>query len=531
MPAPRGRKHQKQRNTRRTARPGMVLLLVLIVVAMLTLGSYAFTDLMITHREAADLGGRQLQTRLLVDSGIDATRQFLSATPEDLQAAGGIFDNPEYFRGINVVQDEDPALRGSFAVVAPATNDEGEFEGVRHGLEDESARLNLNTLLIVDDTQPGAGRTLLMALPGMTEETADAILDWMDPDSEARDLGAEDDHYSGLSPPYAAKNGPLETVEELLLVRGVTPELLFGADANRNGTLDPAEKGAGSFDSSNLQGWASFLTLYSQESNQTPKGEPRIYLNEPDLNKLQQSLTAVMPSEWVTFILAYRRYGPYSGSDTGQKGIVATVDTSQPGRAVLSQVLDLVGARVQIPASGSSTGATSGASSTSGTMAATVIASPFEDSIASMNVTLPVLLDYCTINPSEKIPGRININQASATVLRGIPGMNDDIVNRILSARVPEPTDEKPGRRHETWLAAEGVLTLTEMRQMSPYMTCRGSVFRGQIVGYFEGGTAASRAEVIFDTTTKPPQLLFWRDLSHLGRGFAVQTLGVGFSE
>ena len=83
--------------------------------------------------------------------------------------------------------------------------------------------------------QETAGRDLLMALPGMTEETADAILDWLDEDEEPREYGAESDYYSSLSPPYAAKNGQLETVEELLLVRGVTPQLLFGADVNRNG--------------------------------------------------------------------------------------------------------------------------------------------------------------------------------------------------------------------------------------------------------------------------------------------------------
>lgn len=507
----------RKRTTRQQTRPGMVLLLVLIVVAMLSLGAYSFTELMLTHREAADLGGRQLQTRLLVDSGMEATRIFLSSGPTSIQEGGGLYDNPEYFQGINVVQDEDPNLRGSFAIVSPAVNDEGDFEGVRHGLEDESARLNLNTLLIADDTQPGAGRTLLMALPGMTEDVADAILDWMDPDTEARDYGAESDHYSGLSPPYAAKDGPLETVEELLLVRGVTPELLFGADANRNGTLDPAETTATEQDPANLRGWSSFLTLYSQESNQTPDGEARIYLNEPDLNKLQTALMTRLPADWVTYILAYRSYGPYTGSEQAQQGASVTIDTSKQGRSVLAQVLDLVGTKVQVPATGSTE--------------AIVLASPFEDSIASMNVTLPVLLDFCTVNPSVKIPGRININQASSTILRGIPGMNDDIVNRILSNRIPESTEDKPGRRHETWLAAEGVLTLTELRQMVPYITCRGSVYRGQIVGYFEGGVASSRAEVIFDTTTTPPQLLFWRDLSHLGRGFSVQTLGVGFSE
>ena len=42
---------------------------------------------------------------------------------------------------------------------------------------------------------------------------------------------------------------------------------------------------------------------------------------------------------------------------------------------------------------------------------------------------------------------------------------------------------------------------------------------------------ASSRAEAVFDATTTTPRLLFWRDISHLGRGYAVETLGVDFSE
>jgi hypothetical protein len=65
---------------------------------------------------------------------------------------------------------------------------------------------------------------------------------------------------------------------------------------------------------------------------------------------------------------------------------------------------------------------------------------------------------------------------------------------------------------------------------MMPFVTSGGSVYRAQIVGYFEGGQAASRAEVIFDATSPLPRIVFWRDLSHLGRGYAVETLGVGFN-
>src|SRR4029077_14453401 len=129
---------------------------------------------------------------------------------------GGMYDNAQHFRAVTVLEDDNYKDRGCFSVIAPGIDSDGNISGVRHGLEDESTRLNLNVLLILDKQVPGSGRTLLMALPSMTEDVADAILDWLDPDDEQRELGAEVDYYSGLSPPYGAKNGPLDTVEELL---------------------------------------------------------------------------------------------------------------------------------------------------------------------------------------------------------------------------------------------------------------------------------------------------------------------------
>lgn len=52
---------------------------------------------------------------------------------------------------------------------------------------------------------------------------ADCILDWRDTDPETRPEGAEDFYYKGRPEGYESKDGPFESVEELLLVRGVTP--------------------------------------------------------------------------------------------------------------------------------------------------------------------------------------------------------------------------------------------------------------------------------------------------------------------
>ena len=513
-----------------SSRRAFVLILVLVVVMFLSLGAYSFTDLMLTHHEAAVLTGRQVQTRALVDSGVEAVRVFLSLPPAQRLEAGGIFNNVERLRGITIIQGDTPAERGSFSVVAPNIDADGNLAGVRHGLEDESTRLNLNTLQHVEQLTPGAGRTLLMALPGMTEDVADAILDWIDGDDEPREFGAEIDYYSGLSPAYAPKNGPLETVEELLLVRGVTPQLLFGSDVNRNGQLDNHEMmvedpatgttaagDAAMLDPAAFRGWQSYLTLHSMEWNVNPDGQPRVYLNDNDLLNLNDQLSAVFPPEWVTFILAYRLAGPYTGTQQAEQGVTGELDLTKKPKTPIGQVLDLVGAKVRYTFPGDSQ--------------STIMASPFGPELGAMASYMPLLMDNVSVNPAATVPGRININQASATVLSGIPGMTPDIVSQIVSRRDVEQTNENPARRHETWLLQEGVVTLEEMKQMMLFVTGGGNVYRAQVVGYYQGGQAASRAEVVFDASSSMPRILFWRDISHLGRGYALETLGVDYSE
>jgi general secretion pathway protein K len=60
------------------------------------------------------------------------------------------------------------------------------------------------------------------------EIIADSIMDWRDPDDLYRVNGAENDYYQSLKEPYFCKNGPLSSIEEMLLIRGITPDLFFG---------------------------------------------------------------------------------------------------------------------------------------------------------------------------------------------------------------------------------------------------------------------------------------------------------------
>lgn len=99
----------------------------------------------------------------------------------------------------------------------------------KFSLRDESGKININTL---NDSSGIILNNLLVNLK-VEKETADtivdSILDWKDADNLTRLRGAEDDYYMSLPSPYKAKNANFDNLEELLLVKGVSSEILYGS--------------------------------------------------------------------------------------------------------------------------------------------------------------------------------------------------------------------------------------------------------------------------------------------------------------
>lgn len=116
-------------------------------------------------------------------------------------------NNPEIFKEVDLEE-------GKMSLDRAVSSDGGETLHL-YGLEDEEGRIPVNR----------APLEVLKAVPGMTAEAAAAIVDWRDEDSKETPGGAEETYYRSLDPAYSCKNGALESVEELLLVRGVTPEI------------------------------------------------------------------------------------------------------------------------------------------------------------------------------------------------------------------------------------------------------------------------------------------------------------------
>jgi len=101
-------------------------------------------------------------------------------------------------------------------------------------------------------------------------ELMDCFEDWKDGDDLRRTYGAEtDDWYSRLESPYRAKNGPLFTVDELLLIKGFSYSMLYGGPVNEpdQGDDEPGES---------MSGMDDLLTTFGDGKINVNAASPRV---------------------------------------------------------------------------------------------------------------------------------------------------------------------------------------------------------------------------------------------------------------
>jgi len=191
----------------------------------------------------------------------------------------------------HLLQEDDPAfdaLDEDWALLPEhpgflAADDEGRFKVT---IEDEAAKIPLNKLITGDkdkkvDLVVRAQLERLFELLELEPELIDPIIDWLDPDNNPQPFGAEDAYYQSLPSPYPCKNGPLDAIEELLLVKGMTKEILYGTD----------EK----------QGLIHFLTLYS---------DGKVNINTASVEVLA-SLSDKIDNVTAQAIIDYRQKNPF----------------------------------------------------------------------------------------------------------------------------------------------------------------------------------------------------------------------------
>ncbi len=207
--------------------------------------------------------------------------------------------------------------------------------------------------------------------------------------------------------------------------------------------------------------------------------------------------------------MAYRQYGPSTSGNGGSatasndSDVSAKPNLSAPAKFTLASVLDLVDARVRVPAAEG--------------RPAKMLTSPIEGGDA-LRDALPKLMDQATVSDAPVFRGKVNVNLAPLPVLRAAPGIDAALAERILTARATQGEQDVAPRQQPTWLLTERLVDLRRMKALLPFVTAGGDVFRAEVIGRSSRDGLVARAEVVIDGTVSPARQLHWRDLRGSGR-------------
>jgi general secretion pathway protein K len=197
---------------------GIVLLLVLWILSILMVIAMSFSFITRTDAYSALAFKEGVENKFLAEAGVER----------------GIMEL--VYRSVNKGQTVTLEGMGLLKTDGRVYNGQLGDGSYLYRVTDESGKININALTDAS----GIVMKNLLINSGVSTENADvivdSILDWKDPDDLHRLNGAESDYYLSLPNPYRAKNANFDTVEELLLVRGVTPEILYG-DGEKQGMI------------------------------------------------------------------------------------------------------------------------------------------------------------------------------------------------------------------------------------------------------------------------------------------------------
>jgi type II secretory pathway component PulK len=339
---------------------------------------------------------------------------------------------------------------GYFWLLRPDLDDDGKYA---FGISDEPGKINLNE----------AGYNTLMDLPNMTSELAGSILDWRDTDSSVNEEGgAEDEYYLNLKSPYYCKNSGLETVEEVLLVKGASLKLLFGEDANTNGVLDineddgdasePEDNNNGALD----RGFFDYVTVYSKEPNEDSTGSQRININSlQDRQKLISNINAA------------------TGNKLGQK-----INQFFQNYRSFNSVLDFY-----IKA---------------------------KNSLGLTADQFKQIEDYLSTSSDSTLTGLVNVATAPKQVLRCLPNLDESDAEALVNKREAEGTD----LGSIAWVYD----ALPEKAaSLGRYITIHSYQFSADIVAVSGDGRAFSRYRMVVDTRDSGFKIVYWKALKNRG--------------
>ncbi len=471
---------------------GLILLIVLwmmVVLAVLGTSYYHLSTLeFLTTKNDLD----KFEAELLAESAL-----YLAFADLSEESTKGYTDLSGDWAGAGQLYEEASLGKGLFQVYTDDVY--AEEGGTSFGLRDENSKLNINT----------ATKEMIEKLPGMNSARAAAIIDWRDSDDQVTRGGAEEEYYRELSSPYSPRNGPFQTLGELLMVKGMTPRRLYGEDANRDGLLqtaendrgknDPPDNGDGKLD----RGLLPFITIYSYEKNVNANGEKRLNVNTATAEQLKDRLKGKVPETKIdSFVTAREKKKVENVVDLvmkdGDTGGGSKDTPSRKGNArKRGRNRGNAGRNAE---SNESAGEKTGSSTSEGELPAEALLTKEE---------FKEVCDDLTTNDQETIPGVINVNTAPKEVLLCLPGMTDHLAETILARR---GADQQAFASTGELISLEG-MNLDTFRDLYPLVSVRSYVFEARAVGYLPDSKAYASIQAVIDRSGTTPKFLYYRTL------------------
>ena len=526
-------------------RGGFLMLVVCVLLLILISAAYLFSERMLLSNIASTGAMQARQSMSLSESGIAYTTAKIQSA---LHSAKENSQWPDQWTGeirsAVIGGDEKSKKDKSFGEFQISCWDDGRSAWIP-GVADESCKLNLNHLPLEKLYAPEA-RRMLMCIPGMTLAIADSILDWMDEDEVQREFGAETSYYQSKQAGGKSRNQRLEQLDDLLGVRGITPELLFGPSSASPWASEPFVKfplstanSASDFTTRDRLGFSAFLTVYGGPSIYQADGDKKVLVNQDDLVQLYDELERELGEDVAAYVVAYRMVGPKDktilvkdefaldaaeqtrqraaqqrgeSGDTEQSASSLTrveqrgplmIDTD--GGFLIRSAYDLVGVSVEYQSEGGSL----------------LLESPWPENDYTFNQGLPEINERLSFVLGTPVMAQVNVNQASEEVLFAVPGMLPDVAERILISRdklgiyrySSEARDSNKRHMPIDWLRRTGILDLKEMRLFAPYLTNFGNAYHFISSGVSHPNGYRAHQEVVLDFRFTPSRVVFSRSI------------------
>jgi general secretion pathway protein K len=197
---------------------GMVLILVLAFMALFMAMIISFSADESQDLELAYNFRDSLQAQYIAKAAVEAASAIFAEDDASYDAL-----------------DEEWANFEELALTSSAYLEGAHFTGT---ITDEYGKIDLNSIALKDDNRQFRiaqfKRMFTVLEIDISEDELNdlclSLIDWIDTDSEVTLGGAEEEYYQSLTPPYHCKNGPMDSPEEILLVKGMKPEYFYGTD-------------------------------------------------------------------------------------------------------------------------------------------------------------------------------------------------------------------------------------------------------------------------------------------------------------